>query len=96
MRLAGRCSGHPRPVLPLPAALGYPMACLMELGPGQPLMSRDNLASMSVDNVASGQWPGLQSLGITPAELASVAPGYLGERGPRSDLLLHRSRRLKK
>lgn len=96
VRLAGRCSGHPRPVLPLPAALGYPMARLMELGPGQPLMSRDNLASMSVDNVASGQWPGLQSLGITPAELASVAPGYLGERGPRSDLLLHRSRRLKK
>ena len=93
VRLAGRLSGHPRPVLPLPVALGYLMAWLMELGPGEPMMSRDNLASMSVDNVASGQWPGLQALGIRPAELASVAPDYLGERGPRSHLLRHRSMR---
>lgn len=93
VRLAGRCSGHPRPVFPLPVALGYFMVCLMEMGPGQPLMSRDNLASMSVDNVASGQWPGLDALGIKPAELASVAPGYLGNRGPRSDLLRYRSKR---
>lgn len=93
VRLAGRYSSHPRPVFPLPVALGYFMACLMELGPGQPMMSRDNLASMSVDNVASGQWPGLQALGVTPAELTSVAPGYLGHRGPRSQLLRHRSMR---
>jgi len=93
VRLAGRWSGHPRPVLPLPAALGLPMAWVMEHAPGQPLMSRDNLASMSVDNVASGQCPGLTSLGVVPASLESIAPSYLGHRGPRSGLLSHRSRR---
>ena len=93
VRLAGHYSGHPRPVFPLPVALGYLMAWLMEMGPGQPMMSRDNLASMSVDNVAGGQWPGLQAIGVTPAELTSVAPGYLGHRGPRSNLLRYRSQR---
>jgi NADH dehydrogenase len=58
----------------------------MELLPGEPLMSRDNVASLSVDNVASGTLPGLQALGITPAALSAVAPTYLGRRGLRSAL----------
>ncbi len=41
---------------------------------------------MAVDNIASGSLPGLQNLGIVPASLAAVAPGYLGDRGPRSAL----------
>jgi hypothetical protein len=52
----------------------------MELMPGEPLMSRDNLDAMSVDNVASGQWPGLAALGIRPSSVRSIAPGYLGSR----------------
>ena len=62
-------------------------AMLMELAPGEPLMSRDNLAAMSVDNVATGQCPGLAALGITPASVHTVAPTYLGTRGGRSNLL---------
>jgi len=46
--------------------------------PGAPLMSRDNLDSMRVPNVATGRLPGLQALGITPATLGSVGPDYLG------------------
>ncbi len=49
----------------------------MELMPGTPLLSRDNLLSMRVPNVASGQLPGLRELGIEPASLQAVAPGYL-------------------
>ena len=41
-------------------------------------MSRDNLDSMRVPNVAGGQLPGLKALGVEAASLASVAPGYLG------------------
>lgn len=78
VRLAGRTAGHPRPVLPLPGPLAWAQARLMELAPGEPLMSRDNLASMQVPNVATGQWPGLADLGITPAALAAVVPEYLG------------------
>jgi NADH dehydrogenase len=78
VRLAGRWSGHERPVIPLPAFVGRLQAGLMELLPGQPLMSRDNVDSMQVPNVASGQLPNLQALGIQPAALEAVGPGYLG------------------
>lgn len=88
---AGRYGGgQARPVLPLPRWAGHLQAWLMELAPGQPLMSRDNLASLQVDNVASGQLPGLVSLGLTPESLHAVAPSYLGQRGPRSGLLAMR------
>jgi uncharacterized protein YbjT (DUF2867 family) len=80
VRIAGRYGSRQRPVLPLPAALGRLQARLMELMPGEPLMSRDNLDAMSVDNVASGQWPGLAALGIRPSSVRSIAPGYLGSR----------------
>ncbi len=74
---AGRWARHPRPVIALPDALGRLQAMAMEMLPGEPLMSRDNVASMSVPNVATGKLPGLAALGITPASLESVGPGYL-------------------
>ncbi len=86
VRAAGRWSGHPRPLLPLPMALGKLQALAMELLPGEPLMSRDNLDSTTVPNVASGKLPGLDSLGITPTALATIAPGYLGHTDGRTKL----------
>jgi NADH dehydrogenase len=80
VRLAGRWSGHERPQLPLPAALGRLQALSLEWLPGTPLMSRDNLDSMRVPNVAGGRLPGLEALGITATPLEAVAPGYLGGR----------------
>jgi len=59
---------------------------LMECLPGQPLMSRDNLASMRTPNVATRALPGLESLGIAPAALARIAPGYLGRSDGRTKL----------
>jgi len=70
---AGRWSGHPRPVIALPEAMAYLQALVMEMLPGPPLMSRDNLASMQVDNIAAGELPGLSELGVaTAARLDSV------------------------
>ena len=83
---AGVRGGRGRPVLPLPRWVGWLQALAMELLPGEPLMSRDNLASMKVDNLPSGQLPGLSALGITAAAPSGVAPSYLGHRGPRSRL----------
>ncbi|MFN0182928.1 MAG: complex I NDUFA9 subunit family protein [Aquabacterium sp.] len=68
---AGLASGHARPVLALPAALGRVQALLLGLLPGEPLMSADNLRSMQVPNVASGLLPGLADIGIRPASLSS-------------------------
>jgi NADH dehydrogenase len=86
VRAVGRWSGHPRPVLPLPLAIGKLQALAMELLPGEPLMSRDNLDSTKVPNIASGELPGLASLGITPTALAAIAPGYLGRTDGRTKL----------
>lgn len=77
VRLAGRVAGHPRPVLALPGPLATLQALAMECLPGEPLLSRDNLASLSVPNVPSGALPGLAELGIRPAALEAVLPTYL-------------------
>lgn len=77
VRLAGRHGSRQRPILPLPMALGRLQALAMELAPGEPLMSRDNLDAMLVDNVASGTLPGLEALGVSPASVHSIAPTYL-------------------
>jgi uncharacterized protein YbjT (DUF2867 family) len=83
VELAGRWSGNPRPVFALPAALGRLQALMLELLPGPPLMSRDNLDSMKVPSIASGRLPTLERFGISPRALESVMPDLLGWRaGP--------------
>ena len=86
-QLSGVREGRGRPVIALPRWLGRLQAWLLELAPGGPLMSRDNLDSMKIDNVATGQWPGLESLGIHPAALPPIAQDYLTENSPTRGLL---------
>jgi uncharacterized protein YbjT (DUF2867 family) len=74
VKLAGRCSGHPRPVFGLPPALARMQAWFLEHAPGGPLMSRDNLDSMRSDNVGS---PGVVPMPTAPED---VAPFYLGDQ----------------
>ena len=56
---------HPRTVIALPDALARLQALMLEYLPGAPLMSRDNLDSMKVHNVAIGHLPGLRVLGVS-------------------------------
>ena len=90
VEMAGRYSGvnggAGRSIIGLPNALASVQAWFMELAPGEPLMSRDNLESMKEDNIASGKLPGLEALGIVPAALGAIAPYYLGAQGLRSGL----------
>ncbi len=90
VQLAGQYSGHDKPVIGLPNALARIQAALMELAPGEPIMSRDNLDAMKVDNISGGKLPGLQALGIQASALSAVAPFYLGEQGLRSGLMAKR------
>jgi len=90
VQLAGQYSGHDRPVIGLPDVLARIQAALMELAPGEPIMSRDNLDAMKVDNISGGKLPGLQALGITAATLSAVVPFYLGNQGLRSGLTAKR------
>ncbi|MFZ3140991.1 complex I NDUFA9 subunit family protein [Polaromonas sp.] len=87
---AGIGHGHGRPVIGLPGVLARVQAFFMELMPGDPVLSRDNLNAMKTDNIASGKLPGLQALGITPASLEAIGPTYLGARGLRSGLMAKR------
>lgn len=89
-RYAGVNGGKGRPVIALPAPLARLQAGLMELAPGEPMLSRDNLDAMASDNVATGKLPGLQALGIHPASLDAIGPSYLGEQGLRSGLTAKR------
>lgn len=88
VRLSGWYSGHPRPILPLPRALGLLQAFALEHLPGK-LMSRDNVASMQVDNVLHG--PLAPELQLTPRALEEVAPGYLGQRSVQQQFDFFRS-----
>jgi len=80
VELAGEWSGHPRPVWPVPEPIGRMQAALLELMPGEPAMSRDNLDSMKVPSIATGRHPGLAQLGIAPRAMESVMPLVLSNR----------------
>ncbi|MDH5285869.1 MAG: complex I NDUFA9 subunit family protein [Betaproteobacteria bacterium] len=77
----GRVSGHPRPIVPLGPGLSALQARLLELLPVK-LMTRDNLASMSRDNVSDAPFPPV--FGIEPRALEAIAPEYLGAASARS------------
>lgn len=77
VRYVGRLRGTPRPVFGLPQGLAMLQAMLMELLPGPTLMSRDNVRSVSVDNVSPHPFPS-KLLGFAPTPLEVVAPQYLG------------------
>jgi len=89
---AGIRQGKGRLVFGIPHAMAWLQAFLMELAPGQPLMSRDNLASMQVDNVASGHALGLKDLGIQASAASGIAPTYLGAKGPCTTLNDYRAK----
>jgi uncharacterized protein YbjT (DUF2867 family) len=92
VRAAGEWSGARRRVLALPAVFGRLQALFMEMLPGTPLMSRDNIDSMRVANVASGKLAGLERLGIEATPLDVAAPRYLGHVSGEARLEAWRAR----
>ena len=93
VHLAGRYAGHERAVLGLPPALATLQAWMLELAPGGPVMSRDNLDSMKVDNIMHG--PIAPELHVHPVALESVASQYLGAAAAQSRFDEYRAKRVR-
>jgi len=77
----GEMSGAVRPIFTMGPALSRLMASVLEHLPGK-ILSRDNLASMSKDNVCDCPFPA--AFGLAPTALESVAPLYLSPAAQRS------------
>ncbi|MFM0034127.1 complex I NDUFA9 subunit family protein [Paraburkholderia strydomiana] len=69
-------------IIRLPDALARLQALTFEMAPGEPVISRDNLDSMKVDNVLSS--PLAPELGLEPASIETIAPVYLTGVSTRS------------
>jgi uncharacterized protein YbjT (DUF2867 family) len=83
VRFAGATIGKHARIIKLPDSLGRLQAMTMEMVPGEPIISRDNLDSMQTPNIASG--PLAPELGIDePASIEAIAPLYLTGNAPRS------------
>ena len=72
-----------RLVLDVPMFMARLMAASFEMGNKLTFgiapvpMTRDQVKSLSVDNVPSGEFPGFEELGIEPVSMVSVLPEYL-------------------
>lgn len=93
VQFATRTAGRPRPVIGLPAGLARAQALMMELAPGEPMMSRDNLDSMQRDSIASTQpYVPPPELGLQLHSMEVEAPGYLAGQTVRARLGSFRAR----
>jgi NADH dehydrogenase len=81
VRFVVRTLGLKRGIVALPDPVAKMQAFTFEHLPGK-LISRDNLLSMSVDNVCSGPFPDV--FGFTPSAMEAVAPEYLTGATPRA------------
>ena len=73
VRFSGKMIGKKPLLIPLPHMLGYLQAFLIEKLPGPTLMSRDNVASMLVDNVLTGSGNVIEDVfGLTAEPLESL------------------------
>jgi NADH dehydrogenase len=72
-------TGQRRLLLPVPWPVAGALGAVADLTAAviPPPITADQVESLRVDNVASGQHPGLPELGITPTTLEAVLPSYL-------------------
>ncbi len=82
VRLCGQTIGRQARIVRLPDALAYMQALSFEALPGEPLITRDNLNSMSRDAVMEG--PLAPELDLEPVAIEAIAPTYLNEASLRS------------
>jgi NADH dehydrogenase len=81
--------GRSRMILPLPHWAATLQAAAFEYLPG-PIMTRDNLKSMSVDNVCSEPWPA--EFAFKPSSIEGIVAEYLTDATQRGRYKYYRNR----
>jgi NADH dehydrogenase len=81
--------GRSRMIVPLPHWAAVLQAAVFEHLPGK-LVTRDNLRSMSVDNVCAGPFP--EVLGFQPTAPEAIIPEYLADATQRGRYKYYRNR----
>ena len=89
VQYAGEVTGRRRPIAPLPHMLTELQAAVLKHLPGR-LMTRDNIASMQVDNVCDCPFPA--AFGGRPVPLETIVPTYLGPAASRDRYAEYRTR----
>ncbi|MCC6533941.1 MAG: complex I NDUFA9 subunit family protein [Burkholderiales bacterium] len=90
VELAGKASGYRRRIVGLGKTMSYLQALAMEFSP-LTVLTRDNLRSMSVDNVCGCGWP--EIFAFKPSVLEAISPTYLMASTRRYDIFRARARR---
>jgi NADH dehydrogenase len=83
VRLTAQVAGLPCHVIPLPNFIAATQAVVMGMLPGKPFSS-DNYRSLTVDSVCKHN--GCAALGLQPARMEAVLPGYLSGHSLQSQL----------
>jgi uncharacterized protein YbjT (DUF2867 family) len=65
-------------LVPMPFGLWYALACVVEMMP-EPLITRNQVELMQLDNVASPGAPGFGDLGISSTSLEDALPAIVGQ-----------------
>lgn len=72
-----RETGRRRVLAPLPFAVARTLARILEIVLPVSPISRDEVVLLEADNVVGAGVPGFAELGIEPAAVSAIAPGYL-------------------
>lgn len=81
VQYTGQVSGHRRWVISLPDVLARLQGQILQYAPGKPF-TPDNYASLQTDAVCAQD--GCAELGITPSDVDTIVPQYLGIDGKKS------------
>lgn len=81
LKMVLRESGRTRLLVPFPFAVAKIAAMLLEFFPN-PLLTRDQLKLLKLDNIISGEQLGFSDLSINPATVEAILPTYLREYRP--------------
>lgn len=80
MELVNQVTGHQRLLVPVPFGIGMIQATFLQMLP-KPMLTKDQVRLMRVDNVVRGGKPGLAELGITPVAAEAILPLYMKRYG---------------